>query len=218
MYEGLERRISDVEPKDFREALLVIEALRQENMKLKDDAKYDSKTGLYSYDYFKVYYQPYLEEVINSYHSSSEESRQTHNLHLVVIADLNNLKIMNETKGYEAGDDAIKKAAASLRSSLRSDDLIIRVNTAGDEFMAIISTDSDPYNIDITASLIISRIKNHFTRNSSGLLSLAVGYSVLEDSSNFTDSRIIAEKSMQRDKLLQKRANNDEMAKLINFL
>jgi diguanylate cyclase (GGDEF)-like protein len=217
MYEGLERRITEIEPKDFEEALLVIEALRKENIKLKDDAKYDPKTGLYAYDYFEEHCQPYLEEVINKYRSLDENLKQSHYLYLVVIADLNNLKQINETKGYKAGDDAIKKVAESLKDSLRSNDLIIRVNKAGDEFMAIISTKANANNIDLTASLIASRIRTNLISDSKGLLSVAVGYSVLEDSTDFANSRINAEKSMQEDKILQKRAQEENETSFINF-
>lgn len=217
MYEGLERRITEIEPKDFEEALLVIEALRKENIKLKDDAKYDPKTGLYAYDYFEEHCQPYLEEVINKYRSLDENLKQSHYLYLVVIADLNNLKQINETKGYKAGDDAIKKVAESLKDSLRSNDLIIRVNKAGDEFMAIISTKANANNIDLTASLIAGRIRTNLISDSKGLLSVAVGYSVLEDSTGFTNSRINAEKSMQEDKILQKRAQEENETSFINF-
>jgi diguanylate cyclase (GGDEF)-like protein len=217
MYEGLERRITEIEPKDFEEALLVIEALRKENIKLKDDAKYDPKTGLYAYDYFEEHCQPYLEEVINKYRSLDENLKQSHYLHLVVIADLNNLKQINETKGYKAGDDAIKKVAESLKDSLRSNDLIIRVNKAGDEFMAIISTKANANNIDLTASLIAGRIRTNLISDSKGLLSVAVGYSVLEDSTGFANSRINAEKSMQEDKILQKRAQEENETSFINF-
>ncbi len=217
MYEGLERRSAETKPANLEEALLVIDALRQENIRLKHNAKYDSKTGLYSYGYFEEHCQPYLEEVINKYRSLDENLKQLHYLHLVVIADLNNLKLINETKGYEAGDDAIRKVAESLKDSLRSNDLIIRVNKAGDEFMAIISTKANANNIDLTASLIASRIRTNLISDSKGLLSVAVGYSVLEDSTDFANSRINAEKSMQEDKILQKRAQEENETSFINF-
>ncbi|MBP0962396.1 MAG: GGDEF domain-containing protein [Oscillospiraceae bacterium] len=92
----------------------------------------------------------------------------------VLYADLDCLKIINDTFGHKEGDFAIRKASEILRTSLRKSDVVGRVG--GDEFVAFImdideerimavcqriqdlassfNTESDkPYNIGISTGL-----------------------------------------------------------------
>jgi diguanylate cyclase (GGDEF)-like protein len=55
---------------------------------------------------------------------------------LVMFADLDGLKPINDHHGHAAGDWAIRKAGQCLRSCLRSSDLIARIG--GDEFTALV--------------------------------------------------------------------------------
>lgn len=50
----------------------------------------------------------------------------------VIIADLDNLKVLNDTGGHKLGDDALLKVAEALRHTARSTDLVGRLG--GDEF------------------------------------------------------------------------------------
>jgi len=54
----------------------------------------------------------------------------------IVVADLDGLKLINDTMGHAAGDQLIKTAASVLRAAFRSDDVIAR--TGGDEFVALL--------------------------------------------------------------------------------
>jgi diguanylate cyclase (GGDEF)-like protein len=53
----------------------------------------------------------------------------------VVVADLDGLKTINDTRGHAAGDGAIRTAGEVLRRSFRETDVLAR--TGGDEFAAI---------------------------------------------------------------------------------
>jgi diguanylate cyclase (GGDEF)-like protein len=53
-----------------------------------------------------------------------------------IYADLDNLKPVNDTHGHEAGDKALRDAAAVLTASMRASDLIARLG--GDEFCALL--------------------------------------------------------------------------------
>jgi diguanylate cyclase (GGDEF)-like protein len=51
----------------------------------------------------------------------------------VVFADLDDLKLINDSQGHAAGDDALREMAGALRHRLRAYDLVIR--WGGDEFV-----------------------------------------------------------------------------------
>jgi diguanylate cyclase (GGDEF)-like protein/PAS domain S-box-containing protein len=54
----------------------------------------------------------------------------------VVMADIDGLKLVNDSFGHAAGDSLIKRAAQALRESFRGEDMVARIG--GDEFAAIL--------------------------------------------------------------------------------
>ncbi len=72
----------------------------------------------------------------------------------VIFADLDNLKIINDSFGHDDGDFAIKKAASILKDNLRVSDIVGRIG--GDEFVAfIVDIDNSQVNS------ICTRIKKY---------------------------------------------------------
>jgi diguanylate cyclase (GGDEF)-like protein len=65
----------------------------------------------------------------------------------LVIFDLDELKIVNDTQGHAAGDAALKCVASALRSTIRSGDNAFRIG--GDEFAAILpeATERDAHTV-----------------------------------------------------------------------
>ena len=55
--------------------------------------------------------------------------------HAVLAADVDNLKVINDTYGHEAGDATLRSVAAVLRAAVRKDDVVARVG--GDEFAVV---------------------------------------------------------------------------------
>jgi len=53
------------------------------------------------------------------------------------FADVDGLKTVNDTEGHQAGDRLLRHVAATLRSRLRSYDLVVRYG--GDEFLCVLS-------------------------------------------------------------------------------
>ncbi len=53
----------------------------------------------------------------------------------VMVIDLDNLKVVNDTQGHKAGDDMIRNAAEVIEQTCRSDDVVAR--TGGDEFAVL---------------------------------------------------------------------------------
>jgi diguanylate cyclase (GGDEF)-like protein len=56
--------------------------------------------------------------------------------HAVLAVDLDNLKIINDTYGHEAGDATLRSVAAVLRAAVDKEDVVARVG--GDEFAVIL--------------------------------------------------------------------------------
>ncbi len=54
----------------------------------------------------------------------------------IIVADVNGLKLINDTYGYSAGDRLIKSAAELIKSSCRKEDIITR--WGGDEFVVFL--------------------------------------------------------------------------------
>ena len=62
---------------------------------------------------------------------------------LVVMADLDHFKDVNDTLGHHAGDLLLQEFAGRLRASIRTSDIAARVG--GDEFALLLTCDPDPH-------------------------------------------------------------------------
>jgi len=65
----------------------------------------------------------------------------------VIVIDLDDLKLLNDRDGHAAGDELLRRAAATLRACVRSGDYVARVG--GDEFM-VLAVDCDRPCLDRT--------------------------------------------------------------------
>ncbi|MCL5076777.1 MAG: GGDEF domain-containing protein, partial [Actinobacteria bacterium] len=63
----------------------------------------------------------------------------------IVVIDIDNLKTVNDSKGHQAGDEIIRKAARVIGQTSRSDDVVAR--TGGDEF-AVLTKGVSPEGTD----------------------------------------------------------------------
>lgn len=88
----------------------------------------------------------------------------------IIMADVNGLKIINDSYGHQKGDEVLKKTAEILKSSLRKEDILAR--QGGDEFAILLpNTDKNECN------KILNRIKKESkkTLNNQIPVSIAVG-------------------------------------------
>ena len=74
----------------------------------------------------------------------------------IISADVDGLKLINDTMGHTKGDQLLKACAAILRKSLRSSDILARIG--GDEFVVIL-----PRTDKKTGNRIIQRIRSNST-------------------------------------------------------
>jgi diguanylate cyclase (GGDEF)-like protein/PAS domain S-box-containing protein len=114
---------------DLLQAAAAQVALPLENAHLRAETELraitDGLTGLYNRAYF---HQRLAEEI-------ERAKRYNHGL-AVMIADIDNFKSYNDTRGQEAGDKILSLAADSIRSQMRRSDVACRYS--GDEFAAIL--------------------------------------------------------------------------------
>ena len=90
--------------------------------KLRFLSLHDQLTGLYN----RAYFENELQRLTGSREYPIS----------IISADLNGLKLINDTLGHGRGDDLLKVAAQALKESLRSSDILARVG--GDEFVIIL--------------------------------------------------------------------------------
>lgn len=114
------------------------------------------------------------------------------------VVDLNNLKIINDTYGHQAGDDYIMQCGAVLTSCLPDCDYIYRIG--GDEFVAIL------YNTTQETLSQLERVMYETAKNTiisiNIPLSMAIGYTMYDENidSNILDTYRRADQHMYNQK------------------
>ncbi|MEO7660283.1 MAG: diguanylate cyclase, partial [Pyrinomonadaceae bacterium] len=132
----------------------------------------------------------------------------------LLFADMDGLKMINDTYGHEAGSDAIIALSNILGSLVRSADLVAR--WGGDEFviLTIGSTDEN-------AAIMVDRIKGRLAEHNrhSNLpydISCSIGIATFDPDSSSSIESVIAEadESMYKDKKLRKIAHENAFSPL----
>jgi diguanylate cyclase (GGDEF)-like protein/PAS domain S-box-containing protein len=145
---------------------------------------HDLLTGLYNRNYFEV---------------ELERIQKSRNKPVVILlADLDGLKAINDSQGHHAGDELLRKVANSLKEVFRESDIIARIG--GDEF-AVLLPDTDSK----VAQSLIDRLRQKFSEASEPSLSVSIGCSDNTNTHLLSDVMRAADDSMYREKELHKR-------------
>ena len=123
---------------------------------------------------------------------------------VLVYADLDNLKPVNDKFGHEAGDRAITDAAELLASAFRESDVVARLG--GDEFATLLTATDDPEPpLQRLGHLIAER--NHSTPEGQAL-SMSIGTAVFDPQHPLGIDELtrVADQAMYQDKLTRKQA------------
>ncbi len=160
---------------------------------------FDQLTGLYNRHYF-----------VNEL-KRLEKSR---NYPIAVIsADLDGLKLVNDTIGHHEGDLYLQRSATFLKESLRSADILARVG--GDEFVLIL-----PQTNRKDGEALLKRMESRlaeYNNNSSGLpLSISLGLAVNENGSQSLEETYQAADDLMYKNKLKHSSNAKE--NIIRFL
>ena len=76
---------------------------------------------------------------------------------LLIMIDLDNFKLINDTYGHQAGDAALQLVAKTLQNDIRKMDLVARLG--GDEFV-LLFTNTDKSQATTRAQFLIKKLNN----------------------------------------------------------
>ena len=116
-------------------------ALHLKNMELNEIATTDGLTGLYNHRFFH-----------DALDLELEQSRVQGDIFAVVMMDIDNFKLVNDTCGHVAGDIVLREVATVIKRNLRKGDLAARYG--GEEFSLILPGASQQ-----EAALVAERIR-----------------------------------------------------------
>lgn len=118
----------------------------------------------------------------------------------MLYADMDNLKLINDNFGHQAGDTALKEIANILKATYRESDIIARIG--GDEFVVIPIGTSDDNIEEITARLQRNLENHNATKSDIHGLSISFGISYYDPESPYSINEMMvrAEESMYKQK------------------
>jgi diguanylate cyclase (GGDEF)-like protein len=126
---------------------------------------------------------------------------------MMLYADLDNLKAINDTLGHDEGDRLIQETAAILKSTYRTSDIIARIG--GDEFVAFaVGTDED--HVAIMTNRLQENIENFNEKNNNRYtLRISTGLVTYDPNSVQSIHELLAEADalMYEDKKSKKRGH-----------
>ncbi len=144
---------------------------------------HDSLTGLFN----RTFYDGRLNTL-------ADEKRS---LCSVIVADVNGLKLANDSYGHAVGDALIRRASEALREAAHSDDVVARIG--GDEF-AILMPGKDAR----AAADLVRRVHEVIEVNNQNYqgprLSISLGSATAATGSDLAAAHRLADRRMYRDK------------------
>jgi diguanylate cyclase (GGDEF)-like protein len=131
----------------------------------------------------------------------------------VISADLDGLKLINDTLGHEKGDEILRTCAFILKQSLRGSDVLARIG--GDEFAAILPR-TDQRAADEALSRIKENIEQYNSDHPEFPLSISIGLAVAENpETTLKETLRHAGDFMYSNKLLQSSSARSQILKAL---
>jgi diguanylate cyclase (GGDEF)-like protein len=116
-------------------------------------------------------------------------------VHAALLVDIDGLKVINDTLGHAAGDAAITRLAATIRATVRGDDIAARIG--GDEFLIVA-----PRCSEVAAAKIAAQIINRLSlpTENQPACSVSVGISIETGVADFDGMYRRADEALYRAK------------------
>ncbi|MGB9867927.1 MAG: HD domain-containing phosphohydrolase [Bacillota bacterium] len=119
----------------------------------------------------------------------------------VLVADLDGLKLINDTMGHNKGDEVLRACAKLIAGCLTGSSVLARIG--GDEFAAIMP-ETDERNASLIVERIHSQAEVYNQMNPSLPLSISMGFATtVNPKEPLSDTFRKADDTMYRDKLLR---------------
>ncbi|MFW6270459.1 MAG: diguanylate cyclase domain-containing protein [Bacillota bacterium] len=171
---------------------------KNQEEKIKYLSYHDNLTGLYN--------RQFLEEEIERLDVKRQLPIS------LIMADLNGLKLINDSYGHIVGDRVLKKTGEILTKICRDEDIIAR--WGGDEFIILLprTTKNESKKISQRISGYTTEINTEQEKNNKIPVSIACGHAVKEKmSENIYDVLQIAENKMYNKKLTESKSTKNFM-------
>ncbi|MDE6685859.1 MAG: GGDEF domain-containing protein [Lachnospiraceae bacterium] len=175
-----------------------LEKIKESNQVLETISKVDALTGVYNR-------RGFYEMAAKMIHNKNNRNKKV----ILLFADLDNLKSINDKIGHDAGDFAIRSIATVLTDSMRATDIVARIG--GDEFvaMAVAELDTDGEMIKQRVKTLMNEFNDRSDKNY--YIGVSVGYSeflceddiVLEDYLGQADEKLYEDKQKKRKDIMK---------------
>lgn len=158
----------------------------------------DELTGLYNRRGFLAVTEQHLESI-----------RRSERVPVILYADLDGLKEINDSRGHHEGDRALITAAEIFKESFRSSDILARLG--GDEFVVLATIGPDEEAESLTVRLQEQFRATNKRRSRPYDLSISVGLAHFDDQENHSIEELMAraDQAMYEDK---RRKNSRQLA------
>jgi diguanylate cyclase (GGDEF)-like protein len=173
---------------------------------ISDRKLYESRLEYYSkHDHLTGFFnRAYFDEALSRSHSERNYPIS------VITADIDGLKLINDTMGQSKGDEVLLTLREIIKDSLRQKDIIARID--GDEYAAILPF-TDYKTADSICNIIHAKVEKHNENNSSLPLSLSLGLATTFIINNESPLEILktAEESMYRNKISRQSSRSNRV-------
>jgi diguanylate cyclase (GGDEF)-like protein len=176
----------------------MLSSLEKAQSRLRYVGRHDTLTGLYNRAFF--------EECI-------EKTKETADSVQVLVADVDGLKLINDTLGHSSGDSLLRKAAEVLKQTCPPDAIIARFG--GDEF-AIILKNYLAKDVALLCKAIKEAVSSANHETPGLTLSMSIGYAAgTQQSNDAVELLKEADNYMYRDKLFHNRSTRSAIVQTL---
>lgn len=120
-----------------------------------------------------------------------DQNRRNKNSFSLVYFDLNNFKIINDTKGHAFGDQVLREVAARITASIRKSDTVGRIG--GDEFVLLLENTFEKGDIEIAVETLERAISKELSIGLEKVyLSCSLGVAIYPEDGTTTDELLSA--------------------------
>ncbi|MEQ1549651.1 EAL domain-containing protein [Sphingorhabdus sp.] len=115
-----------------------------------------------------------------------EECSATGNKAALLLVDLDRFKVINDTRGHQAGDTLLRQVAERINSALDANELAARIG--GDEFAIILRNVESVEDVSSKCHHLLSQIGKHYAiGDSDQRIGASIGVAMIPDDSNSPD-------------------------------